>query len=83
MQMSEQLLMLISKQLEEINAILTKQQLKTGKLGRPDKKQIVMRYRENYPTGKKMECARVLGISIKTVSKYWDLSTNAQDEKAK
>jgi hypothetical protein len=71
--MSEQMLMLISKQLEEISALLNKQQLKTGKIGRPSKKHIVMRYRENYPTGRKMECAKMLGISIKTVSKYWDV----------
>jgi len=74
--MNEQLLLLISKQLEEINAMLLKQQRigkVQGKTGRPSKKYIVMRYRKAHPNGKKMECARVMGISIKTVSKYWDI----------
>ena len=44
-----------------------------GQMGRPSKEHIVKRYRKAYPQGKKMECARVMGINIKTVSKYWDL----------
>ena len=73
--MNEQLLMLISKQLEEISIMLVKQQQNgesRGKTGRPSKKHIVMRYRKAHPVGKKMECARLMGISIKTVSKYWE-----------
>jgi len=73
--MNEQLLMLISKQLEEINAMLVRQERQKnaqGKMGRPTKEHIVTRYRKRYPTGKKMECARATGISIKTVSKYWN-----------
>lgn len=73
MHMNEQLLMLISKQLEEISAMLIKQQVKGGKMGRPSKEHIVVRYRKNYPEGRKTDCARITGISIKTVSKYWDL----------
>ena len=73
--MEEQLLLLISRQLEEIHVMLTRQQ-EEGKipkrLGRPTKEHIVFRYREKYPNGKKMECVKATGISIKTVSKYWD-----------
>ena len=48
--MNEQLLVLISKQLEEINAMLTKQEQRQGqsqgKMGRPSKEHIVVRYRK-------------------------------------
>jgi len=71
----EQALLLIAKQLEEIIAILEKQEsAKTesvGKIGRPSKERIVFRYRDNYPSARKSDCVRATGLSIKTVSKYW------------
>lgn len=72
--MQEQMLTLISKQLEEITRMLAKQREEPwGQMGRPTKEHIVLRYRENYPTARKMECVRATGLSIKTVSKYWEL----------
>jgi len=72
--MEEQMLIMISKQLEELTTLLGKQKKSSqGKLGRPTKEHIVIRYRENYPKAKKMACARATGLSIKTVSKYWDM----------
>jgi len=85
--MNEQLLVLISKQLEEINAMLTKQEQRQGqsqgKMGRPSKEHIVVRYRKSHPNGKKMECAKLTGISIKTVSKYWDVYTDTKNAATK
>jgi len=81
--MQEQMLLLIAKQLEEIMKILGKQKNKesVGKMGRPTKEHVVLRYRANYPVSKKMECKRATGLSIKTVSKYWDLYTDVEKEK--
>ena len=80
-QMQEQMLMLISKQLEEITRMLEKQyQGSWGQIGRPTKEHDVLRYRENYPTAGKMECVRATGLSIKTVSKYWGLYEESEEK---
>ena len=73
--MQEQMLLFIAKQLEEIMKILEKQENKAsvGKVGRPTKEHVVLRYRENSPTGTRTDCTRATGLSIKTVSKYWNL----------
>ena len=72
--MQEQMLTQISKQLETIIEMLAKQQKEPwGKMGRPTKGHVVLRYRESCPTARKMECVRATGLSIKTVSKYWNL----------
>ena len=72
--MDEQLLLQISKQLEELTAMIAKQQKQPwGKPGRPTKEQDVFRYRENFSESGKMQCVRATGLSIKTVSKYWNL----------
>ena len=78
-----QMLLYITKQLEEIINIIDKQENKraTGQMGRPTKEHIVLRYRENAPMARKMECMRATGLSIKTVSKYWDLYTGEKKEK--
>lgn len=71
--MEEQMLRMISKQLEELTTLLGKQEKQRTKIiGRPTKEHVVARYRENYPEGKKSECVRATGMSIKTVSKYWE-----------
>ena len=80
-QMHEQMLMLISKQLEEITRMLTKQYKEPwGQTGRPTKEHDVLRYRESYPTARKMECVRATGLSIKTVSKYWELYEESKEK---
>ena len=72
--MDEQVLLQILKQLEEITVLLTKQEKQPwGKPGRPTKEQDVFRYRDKFVDGRKMQCVRATGMSIKTVSKYWDL----------
>jgi len=74
--MQEKLLMQICHQIEEISTMVVKrqkQQKSTGKKGRPSKEHIVKQYRKKYPKGRKMECAKKTGLSIKTVSKYWEL----------
>jgi hypothetical protein len=81
--MDEQLLLQISKQLEELTVLLAKQQKRPwGKPGRPTKEQEVLRYRENFSESGKMQCVRVTGMSIKTVSKYWDLYEKNKKRKA-
>ena len=71
--MVEQMLVMISKQLEELTLLIKQQEGGSkGKIGRPDKKHIVLRYRTSYPQAKKMECVRATGLSVKTVSKYWE-----------
>jgi len=86
--MNEQLLLLISKQLEEINAILVRQEQRNtkknaqGKMGRPTKEHIVLKYRGMYPNNRKMQCTRATGLSIKTVSKYWDLYEEKKEAQA-
>ena len=80
--MDEQILIWISKQLEEIHTMLVRQQQGEetgGKMGRPNKRHLVMQYRRCYPKGKKMECVKLMGISIKTVSKYWDSYADFQE----
>jgi hypothetical protein len=73
----EEILQRISKQLEEIIHLLKVQkQEKTawGKMGRPTKEHIVRNYRKKKPQKRKMQCVRDTGVSIKTVSKYWDMT---------
>ena len=71
--MQEELLMLISKQLEEIIGVIgTQRKERWGKVGRPTKEHIVKKYRKAHPDSWKMQCVRTTGLSIKTVSKYWD-----------
>jgi hypothetical protein len=75
----EELLRYIAYQLEELNrnlGIQNNKKTKRDKQGRPTKEHIVRRYRMSNPEGKKMQCARVTGLSIKTVSKYWDIALN-------
>ena len=77
--MNEQLLILISRQLDELTEMLVKQQkVPQGKMGRPTKEHIVIRYRECYPEVGKRRCSRDTGLSIKTVSKYWDLYAQSE-----
>lgn len=40
--------------------------------GRPDKKSIVKKWREENPNGKKIDCERETGLSRHTVLKWWD-----------
>ena len=83
--MQEQMLLYIAKQLEEILKRLEKQESRKpgGKIGRPDKEHIVLRYRKNYPNASKTDCMRATNLSIKTVSKYWDscLQRGRKEEK--
>ena len=78
----EEQLKYISNQLEEINRNLNMQNNKNKReqLGRPTKEHIVRRYRKNYPEGKKMQCSRTTGLSIKTVTKYWDSVLNYESK---
>lgn len=72
--MQEQILMRISNQLEEIARMVGAQRKEHwGKVGRPTKEHIVRKYRKKYPDSWKMQCVRTTGLSIKTVSKYWDM----------
>ena len=69
----EELLLLISKQLNiVIGMLLDKKENAPRKKGRPTKENIVIKYRNSYPNARKMQCARATGLSIKTVSKYWE-----------
>jgi len=81
--MQEQILRLISKQLEEVISLIgTHKKEHWGKVGRPTKEHIVRKYRQKYPDSWKMQCVRTTGLSIKTVSKYWDkVGRDAQDDK--
>lgn len=75
--MEEQMLVMISKQLEELTTLIKQRESRPrSKTGRPTKEHVVIRYRESYPRAKKMECVRATGLSIKTVSKYWELVPN-------
>ena len=72
-QKQEELLREISEQLDEVMSMLAKQEPReVHKIGRPTKEHIVMRYRKNNPDASKTSCVRETGLSIKTVSKYWD-----------
>lgn len=71
--MQEQILKLISKQLDEVISMLSSHKKENwGKVGRPTKEHIVRKYRQKHPDSWKMQCVRITGLSIKTVSKYWD-----------
>ena len=41
--------------------------------GRPDKKEMVCKWREAHPDGKKIECEKDTGLSRHTVIKWWDV----------
>ena len=40
--------------------------------GRPDKKDIVLEFRKQYPNSTKAECIRQTRLDRKTVAKWWD-----------
>ena len=44
--------------------------------GRPDAKDMVLRWRRFNPDGKKIDCERETGLSRKTVLKWWDYKEN-------
>lgn len=72
--MDRELLMYISRQLDAVISILGKRQRKpTRRKGRPTKEHVVMGYRRHHPEASKKSCARVTGLSFKTISKYWDV----------
>ena len=49
-------------------------------MGRPTKGHIVRMCRMQHPDARKMEVKRGTGLSIKTVSKYWDINLYAGEE---
>ena len=71
--MQEKMFTKILQQLDEIKGMLNGKPGKRDRIGRPTKKHIVVKFREDYPDSKKIQCVRKTGLSIKTVSKYWDL----------
>lgn len=72
--MKEEMLIYISRQLEIAIDMLERQQKEpTNRMGRPTKEDIVLRYRRSHPTASKRSCAKVTGLSEKTVRKHWDL----------
>ena len=80
--MKDEMLHYISKQLAVAISMLEKQQREpTNKIGRPTKGHIVLGYRESYPESSRRGCARATGLSIKTVSKYWNQYDEALAEK--
>ena len=83
--MQEEILVTMSKQLEEIINLLNMfgerlQKNSHGRIGRPTKDYIVARYRKYKPNATKMQCVRDTKLSIKTVSKYWKLSAEEKEE---
>ena len=75
--MDEKMLQKLSEQLDMIMEMLErtqprKERKRPVKMGRPSKKYIVVRFRKQYPDDAKMDCVRETGVSIKTVSKYWN-----------
>ena len=75
--MEEKMLLKLSEQLDAIMAMLEKEYPRSkkktkGKMGRPTKGHIVLRFRKHSPEDSKLECVRQTGLSIKTVSKYWN-----------
>ena len=40
--------------------------------GRPNAKEMVLRWREFNPEGRKIDCERETGLSRKTVLKWWN-----------
>ena len=80
--MKDEMLQYISRQLTVAISMLEKQQREpTNKIGRPTKEHIVIGYRESYPEASRRGCARATGLSIKTVSKYWNLYNEVPLEK--
>ena len=71
--MQEDLLVNISKQLETVIDMLTEKVNEPHRTcGRPNKRHIIRRFRKKHPTYSKTQCVQMTGVSIKTVSKYWD-----------
>ena len=75
--MEEKLLLKLSAQLDDIMMMLERNQKKDKrkypvKIGRPSKEHIVVSHKRKYPSDSKMDCVRSTGLSIKTVSKYWN-----------
>jgi len=76
--MDDDMLALILQQLDNLtNLLLQGKNTNTsgnasGKIGRPTKGHIVLAYRQNHPHARKSQCCRETGLSIKTVSKYWE-----------
>ena len=78
--MQEEMLMNISKQLETLIEMLSKEEKKEpAKVGRPNKKHIVVKFRKMYPTYSKSQCMKMTGLSSKTVKKYWDIQEERKD----
>ena len=46
------------------------------KIGRPCRKEEIIRWRAENPTGSKADCIKETGISKPTVYKYWEMQTN-------
>ena len=73
--MEEKMLVMISKQLSELIALIKKQTKQQGqKVGRPTKEHVVAQYRANYPDKRKVDCVQETGLSFKTVNKYWKMA---------
>jgi len=72
--MDDDMLALILQQLDNLTNLLLqgKNTNASGKIGRPTKGHIVLAYRQNHPHARKSQCCRETGLSIKTVSKYWE-----------
>ena len=75
--MEDKILQRLSEQLDTIMEMLERNQpkknrIRSGKMGRPTKKHIVVRFRKKHPDEAKIECVKATGLAIKTVSKYWE-----------
>ena len=82
--MDEQMLVNISKQLDTLITMLTEEgHKKKAKIGRPKKEHIVLRFRERYPEFSKSQCVKITGLSIKTVSKYWNVYEKNEETESK
>ena len=47
--------------------------------GRKPKQQIIEQWQQEHPNGRKVDCINELGIDRKTVSKYWNTSSPAEE----
>jgi hypothetical protein len=48
--------------------------------GRPDKKEVVLEWRQSHPYGRKIDCQRDTGLSRPTVLKWWDSGNQTLDD---
>ena len=71
--MDDDMLVLILKKLDYLMTMLADEKNRKGpkKMGRPTKGHIVREYRKFCPNATKTQCVRATGVTIKTVSKYW------------